>query len=120
MQRSAATPAPAMIARRTFAAGTRLLCQFEVHNAEGGASAPYVLAGYEVRTASGEVVGREEPTLLTPTADGRLARVLMLSLARTRPGRSELVLHLSDRASGKILDSVEPFEVVPGETIASR
>jgi VWFA-related protein len=120
MQRAAGTPAPAMIARRTFAAGSRLLCQFEVHGAEGGASAPYVLAGYEVRTAGGDVVGHEEPTLLAPTADGRLSRVLMLSLARTPPGRYELVLHLSDRSSGKNLDVAEPFDVIVGENVASR
>jgi hypothetical protein len=120
LQRGAGSRAPAPIARRSFAAGSRLLCEFEVHNAGGAPGGRRVTAGHEVRTAAGEVVGREGEAPMTESADGRLARLMVLSLEKTRPGHYELVLHVRDEVGGTSIDTVEPFEVVPGETVASR
>lgn len=112
LQRAAGSPAPALIARRTFSAGSRLLCQFEVHNAASAGGSHRVRAGHEVRTAAGEVIGRQEPSPLADTADGRLARLLVLSLEKTLPGRYVLVVRVHDEVSGTSIESVEPFEVI--------
>jgi VWFA-related protein len=114
MQRAAGSRAPALIARRTFKAGTRLLCQVEVNNAAGAPGSRRVMAGHELRTAAGDVLERQEPTLMAEVADGRLARLLVMSLERP-PGRYELVLRVRDETSGASVESVEPFEVVAAE-----
>lgn len=120
LQRAAGSRAPALIARRTFAAGSRLLCEFEVHNAAGPAGARRVTAGHEVRTSAGEVVGRQEPAPLVESADGRLARLMVVSLQKAAPGRYELVVHVRDEVGGTSLELVEPFEVVPPAAVAGR
>jgi hypothetical protein len=110
--RAQGSPAPAFIARRTFTMGGRLLYQFEVHNASAAAGVRRVLAGHAVRTAEGVVLAREEETPLTEGPDGKLARLIPISLVRTQPGRYEISLHVRDEIGGASLQVVEPFEVV--------
>jgi VWFA-related protein len=119
MQRGQGSSAPALVARRTFEAGTRLHCEVEVHNAARDAGGRRVAAGHELRTAAGEVLYRQEPTPMAESAAGRLTRLLVLSLEDKPPGRYELVLRVRDEVSGKSVETVEPFEVVAGKARSS-
>lgn len=119
MQRAQGSPAPALIARRTFTAGTRLLCQVEVHNAAAAVGARRVMAGHELRAADGQVVDRQDATPVAEADGGHLARVLSIPLDKTAPGRYELVLRVRDEVSGTSVESVEPFEVAAAEARAT-
>jgi len=109
-----ATPKPQLLARRTFAQGTMLYCQFDVFGAEKDQASgmPKVSAGYAIRSKSGADVARIAPTLITPTSLGRLSRLVGSALEDTSPGEYELVLSLKDEIGGKSLQLVEPFTVV--------
>jgi hypothetical protein len=109
--RAHGSPAPAFVARRTFATGADLLYQFEVRNASAASGTRRVFAAHEVRTAEGVVLTGEEAPL-TEGPDGRLARLVRISLENTPPGRYEISLHVRDDVGGARLERVEPFEVV--------
>ena len=58
---------PALVARRTFAAGSRLYCQFEVTGAStDGGGAPHVHAGHLLRRLDGAVLAHLDPTPMPP------------------------------------------------------
>src|SRR5439155_1218704 len=82
-------------AHREFPSGDRLYCQFEVFGAaprSGPGSG--VEASYELRRRDGEVMRRGEPSLVSPSADGRLLRLLALPLDGIAQGDYELVLRV--------------------------
>src|SRR5947207_1785581 len=84
---------PVLVAHREFPSGDRLYCQFEVFGAaprSGPGSG--VEASYELRRRDGEVMRRGEPSLVSPSADGRILRLLALPLDGIAPGDYELVL----------------------------
>ena len=111
-----ATPRPQLVARRTFAHGAMLYCQFDVFGAtkDQASGMPRVSAGYTIRAKGGADLTRVAPTLITPTSLGKLSRLTGSSLKEAPPGEYELVLSLKDEIAGKSLELVEPFTVVAG------
>jgi VWFA-related protein len=104
--------APTLLARREFRRDAQLFCQFEVFGAARGPDRlPRVKAGHELRRRGGSVVGRTEPTAVTPTSIGAVIRLIQLPLSITTPGEYELVLRVSDEISGQQVERVEPFAV---------
>lgn len=105
-------PIPVPIARRTFAAGARLVCTFAVEGARRTDEAPARVAiTYEVRRRDGTVVTRTEPTPLKPDPQGVLTSRFALTL--NRPGAYEIHLKARDEATGEMAAAVEPFLVAP-------
>jgi VWFA-related protein len=101
---------PVLVAHREFPPEGRLYCQFEVFGAAArDGTAPLVEASYELRRRRGDVVRRGEPSLVSPTADGRLVRLLVLALDGMAPGDYELVLRVEDKATGERREQIEPL-----------
>jgi hypothetical protein len=89
---------PVPVARRAFAAGSRLICRVEVWGGGSARGAPSLEIVHEVRRADGTVAARSAPRPLLPDATGAHADTFKLTL--NRPGEYELRLHASDRLSG--------------------
>jgi VWFA-related protein len=103
---------PVLVAHREFPSGDRLYCQFEVFGAAPrSGTGSRVEASYELRRRDGEVVGRGEPSLVSPSADGRLLRLLALPLDGIAQGDYELVLRVEDKATGQTRERIEPLRI---------
>ena len=111
-----AVPKPVLVARRRFASGTTLFCQFTVYNAALAAATrqPQVTATWILRRADGGVVRQSEARTLTPAADGALTRLYGITLAGLAPGDYELVLLVRDELQVKTVELREPFAVERG------
>ncbi len=103
----------AILARRDFPQGSSLFCQVDVYRAvkEESSGMPRVSMGYEVRRSDGTLLARDAPSLIQPTPDGALSRMIGFSLEDASPGEYELVLRFKDEFSGSRLESREPFQV---------
>jgi VWFA-related protein len=110
------TPRPALHARRTFAPGSTLLCQFEVYAAKKNAKGmPEVTAGYVIRRAGGgEEIARVAPSQIKPTSLGKLSRLVGTPLPPDVTGDLELVLDVKDELAGQTIQVREPFRVEAG------
>jgi len=103
---------PIVVARREFFGSDPLFCQFEVFGAAAGKGRPpQVEASYELRARGGDVVRRSEPSLLTPSADGRLLRLVALTLDGIAQGDYELVLRVQNKATGETQERIEPLRI---------
>jgi VWFA-related protein len=104
---------PVMSLRRRFAPGSTLYVQYSVLGAAKDQTTllPRVSAGYEVRTRTGSVFKRSDPTPMNPTSIGSLLRLNGINLAGAAPGAYELVLRVKDELGGKELEVKEPFEI---------
>jgi VWFA-related protein len=103
---------PALLARRSFAAGSLLYCRFDVYGAKLGPNGmPQVLSGYALRRSTGEAIGSAAPTMIQPTSGGALARMVQIPLRSEPPGDYELVLTVTDELSGESREQVEPFSI---------
>jgi len=93
------------IARREFAAGTRVFLSLDVFGAERGAVSgqPRVSMGYEVVRPDGEVLTRLEPKTIEPTAEGALHRVVGFTPEDSGPGEYRLEGQVTDEQTGKVL-----------------
>jgi VWFA-related protein len=106
-----APPRAAVVVRRTFAPSV-LYAQFEVYGAarEKGSAMPRVSAGYEVRRkGDGTVAVKVEPSRITPTSLGKLARFVGASLEQVPDGDYEFVLTVTDQVANKTVEVREPF-----------
>ena len=74
---------------------------------------PRVSMGYEVRRSDGTLLTRDAPSLISPTPDGALSRMIGFSLEDASPGDYELVMRVRDEFSGTGWSSREPFRVFP-------
>jgi VWFA-related protein len=109
------------LARRSFARGSKLYLSFDVLNAGRDPQArPSVRAGHVLRRVGGATLSRLEPSPVAPGADGRLSRTLAISLRTATPGPHELVLTVQDDITGRTVETVEPFEVIPGEPMVAE
>jgi VWFA-related protein len=113
------SPAPRLVvmARRQFASGSDLFCQFEVFGAKADPKSgqPIVRQGYEVRRADGSVLTSMAPSVIKPTSLGAVNRFFGFRLADAAPGKYELFMTLRDDVAGRSVEVHEPFEVVaPG------
>lgn len=100
---------PVVVARRTFRAGQPLYCRFDVYGAAAGPDRlPAVTASHLLRAKDGTVLGRSEPTAISPTSLGAVARLMAIPL-NVEPGEYELVLSVRDTVADRTLEAVEPF-----------
>jgi len=106
-------PAPLVLARRDFAPGTPLYCQFDVYGASKGevTGMPQVSAGYALVAADGRTLLASEPTSIRPTSLGFVSRLWAMGLAGVEAGRYELVITVRDEISGREEVRREPFTV---------
>ncbi len=104
-----AAPVPALVAHRSFPAGGKLFCQFDVLGAAPGAK---VSVGFELRSAAGAMLAQSEPAPLPPGPQGQLSRLLALPLDKAQPGPHELAIVIRDEATGANVGLKELFEVV--------
>jgi VWFA-related protein len=105
--------APLLLARRDFASGAPLYCQFDVYGATKGDATglPQVSAGYALVSADGKTLMESEPTSIRPTSLGYVSRLWAMGLAGVEPGRYELVITVRDDISGRQEVLREPFTV---------
>ena len=99
---------------RTVRAGQVLYCQYQALGAaaDPAEKAPRVVAGWELRR--GDVFVRaSESTRIKPAPDGRLTRLLGVSLEALDPGDYTLVLSARDEVTGAAARATEPFRVAP-------
>jgi hypothetical protein len=110
----------AILARRDFPQGGSLFCQFDVYRAvkEERSGLPRVSMSYEVRRSDGTILTRDAPSLIRPTPEGAVSRMIGFSLEDASPGEYELRLRFKDEFSGSRLESREPFRVTPPEPAA--
>jgi len=103
-------PVPVPIARRSFAAGSRLVCAFGVEGSRrDAAGAPQVHMTYEVRRGDGTIVTSTAPTRLASGAEGPLSGTFTMTLHR--PGAYELRIRARDEVSGLEASTRETFVV---------
>ncbi len=104
---------PVLTARRTFAPAGVLHCRFEVYGAARDAATgqPNVTAGFALRRRDGKVVAAAPETPLRPGVDGVLARSLGAPLDGVPPGSYEVIVVVTDLASGRTAEAREPIRV---------
>jgi hypothetical protein len=109
-------PEPVLVARRSFAQGSELVCKFDVFGAARDESGmPQVVQGFEVRRLDGGVYASGPEREIGPTSLGELSRMIGVILDEAAPGEYEIVLVLRDELSGRTLERREPFRVLaPG------
>lgn len=114
-------PKPVLVARRRFASGTTLFCQFTVYNAALAAETrqPTVTGTWILRRADGGVVRQSETRAITPAADGALTRMYGITLAGLAPGDYELVMLIRDELQSKTVELREPFTVERGVGVST-
>jgi VWFA-related protein len=107
-------PRPRVILSRTYRAGQVLFCQIQVHGAADDPKErlPHVRSGYELRKGD-TLVRFAEPTRIRPEWDGRLSRLMGLSLEGASTGNYTLVLTAEDEITGRTVTVSEPFTVRP-------
>ena len=106
---STGPPKPVLIVRRFFPAGATLYYQFSVLGASTTGGAPRVSAGHEIRRADGTLIKRMEPRAIAAGAQGGVSRFSSVSLAGVAAGDYDLVLKVTDDATGRTIELHEPF-----------
>jgi hypothetical protein len=103
------------LARREFATGSDVLCQFEVYGAKADdkSGMPRVVQGYLVRRADGGVFTSMEPSMIQPTSLGKVTRMFGFRLTDAPPGDYEILMTIRDDLAGQSLEITEPFTVGP-------
>lgn len=116
-----AVPKPVLVARRTFASGTTLFCQFSAYNAALAATSrqPSVSAAWILRTADGRVIRQTDMRALSPGEGGALTRMYGITLAGLEPGAYELVLLVRDELRPSTVEVREPFVVERGVGVSA-
>ncbi len=103
------------VANRLFRPKGHLYCSYEVvgmTNARGEATMK-VAGGFTLRKADGQIVEQSPLTPILVALGGKVRRILALPLAGMELGEYELVLDVVDEATGRTLQSHEPFVVGP-------
>jgi VWFA-related protein len=114
LQQTSESAAGAMaLARRQFASGRPLFCQFDVYGAASGeiTGMPRVTAGYALVRSDGTTVALGEPTAIEPTSLGFVSRLWGLPLQGVEPGDYDLVITVRDEVAGEVRTLREPFTV---------
>jgi hypothetical protein len=100
----------ALLARRAFVPSGLLYCQFQVLGAAvPGGAGPRVEASFELRRRGGEVVRRGPPSLVEPSPEAHLVRLLGLPLDGLAEGEYELLLRIRDVTTGETREDREGF-----------
>jgi hypothetical protein len=98
-----------------------LLAKFDVFGAcvVWSLAAPKVAAGYVVKDKSGNIVTQAEPTVINPTPQGGLSRLMGFRTEGWAPGDYELTLTVRDEVALKSTELHEPFTMVAGPVAAA-
>ena len=104
----------AVLARREFATGSDLLCQFEVYGAKKDEKTgmPRVTQGYVVTRPDGSVLTGAQPSVINPTSLGQVMRTFGFRLTDAPLGDYEIVMAIRDDIAGRSFEMREPFKVV--------
>jgi hypothetical protein len=106
-------PAPVPIARRTFHAGARVACAFDIfgaaRNPDDGMAR--VTLAYSLRSSGGNEVTAAPPRSLSSNAQGHVAVVLALTLPASAVGNHTLHLTLHDELANRSLDLEESIVI---------
>jgi VWFA-related protein len=102
-----------VLARREFASGMSLYCQFEVYGAKKDEKTgmPQVTQGHVVRGPDGSVFTAIEPSVIKPTSLGQVTRMFGFRLEGAPPGDYEIVMAIRDDLAGQSFELREPFRV---------
>jgi VWFA-related protein len=102
---------PEPVARRSFAAAGLLHCSFEVYGAarDRASGRPNVTAGFAIRREDGRVLAAAPETPMQPRPDGALVRSLGVPLDSAPPGLYEVIVLVTDIASGQAAEAREPI-----------
>lgn len=105
---------PRLSLDRSFPPGQVLYCQYQAYGAtvDPAGKAARVTAGWELRR-SGQLVRASPASPIKPAPDGRLSRLVGVSLEGLDPGDYELRLGARDEVTGAVAGSIEPFHVGP-------
>jgi hypothetical protein len=103
------------LARREFATGSDLLCQFEVYGAKADEKTgmPRVVQGYLVRRSDGSLLTSMKPSVINPTSLGKVTRLFGFRLTDAPPGDYEILMTIRDELAGQSMEILEPFTVGP-------
>ena len=103
------------LARRDFATGSDLLCQFEVYGAklDEKSGMPKVVQGYLVRRSDGSILTSMEPSVIGATSLGKVTRLFGFRLKDAPLGDYEMLMTIRDELAGQSMEIREPFTVVP-------
>lgn len=109
---------PVPIARRTFNAGSRLFCAFDIYGAaqKGRESAPQVSLAYSLRRADGTEVTSAPPQRLRSNARGQVSVMVALTLPEAASGEHELHLTVHDEVALKTITAREPLTIAPRQS----
>ena len=121
-QGSKEVPRPSVMARRAFAPGSTLYCQFEVYGSakDPKTNMPRVSAGYVIKAKDGTVVSQVAPSPINPTSLGKLSRLTGTGLQAAPPGDYEMVLSFKDEIAGKTMELTESFSILPAQTAGTH
>jgi tetratricopeptide (TPR) repeat protein len=111
-----ATPIP--LARRTFDAGKKLYCSFQVlgTSPDPGGGPPRVTVEVAVFRSDGTPLARSPSQPLSPGPRGELGRLMAVSLERAAPGDYDFVLRARDERTGEVAEHRERFRVADTAT----
>jgi hypothetical protein len=111
----AAPGRPVLTAHREFSPEGRIYCQFQVFGpAKASWPAGAVEASYVLRRREGPIADQSEPSPIRSSPDGRLVRLLVLSVEGMAPGDYELVLRVFDKVNKETREQAESFRILPG------
>jgi tetratricopeptide (TPR) repeat protein len=101
------------VARRTFDAGKKLYCSFQVLGTapDPGGGAPRVTFEVAVFRSDATALARSPSQPLTPGPQGELGRLMAVSLEHAAPGDYDFVLRVRDERTGELAEHRERFRV---------
>jgi VWFA-related protein len=104
---------PIPLARRTFDAGKKLYCSFQVLGTapDPNGEAPRVTFEVAVFRSDGTALARSPSQPLSPGPRGELGRLLAVSLEHAAPGGYDFVLRARDERTGEMAEGRERFQV---------
>jgi VWFA-related protein len=108
--RPRATPS----ARRVYAPGEALYCEFQVFDAarDPATGLPHVASGHSLQDGRGSTLFVAEPTAIRPSSLGTVSRIIGLSTQGLSPGDYALTVFVLDQVTGEAIEVLEPFRLV--------
>lgn len=104
---------PVPLAHRNFRSGANVFYMFDVYGATTGGGSSEVAIGYVVRRKDGSVFAQSADRAVVGGGDGASSHRLTLPLKGAEPGEYELLLTVTDKASGNRLERRDAFVVDP-------
>jgi VWFA-related protein len=107
-------PRPVPIARRAFKAGTRIAVAFDIIGAAtSGNAAPQISVSYALRRPDGTSISASPPQTLKPNARGQFAVAIGIGLPPGAAGNHELHVAVREETAVRVIEHIEPIEIVP-------